>query len=258
MSLGTSSEQRETYRELLYRDYLATHSGDLGEARRSLHGAGPYLRRLIRKFLPQDRNIRILELGCGYGALLYWLTQAGYRCLEGIDRSPEQVEGAHQLGLDFVRQDDLMAHLAKRASASCDVVIAFDVLEHFAKEEALLFSDRVFRALAPGGIFIIHLPNGEGIFSGAVVYGDFTHEVTLTRKSLGQMLRCSGFSQVNTYEDTPVVHGMVSAGRYLMWKAFRTLLRVGYAAETGDIDPGLILTRNLLAVARKGLPGGQR
>lgn len=251
MSLGVSSEQREAYRERLYHHYLATHSGDLNEARRSLHAAAPFLRKLIKKHLPQDRNIRVLDLGCGYGAMLYWLKQAGYRRIEGIDRSAEQVEGAHGLGLDFVRQDDLLNHLAHRESESCDVVFALDVLEHFGKEEALQFGDLVYRALSPGGIFILHLPNGEGIFSGSVVFGDFTHEMTLNRRSLAQTLRCSGFSQINTYEDTPVVHGIVSAGRYLIWKAFRTVLRISYAAETGDTGRDLILTQSFLAIARK-------
>src|SRR5215472_12143952 len=125
MSVGSPAQQRDAYRERLYREYLANHSGDLKEARRALHGAAPYLKDLILKHLPQDKNVRILELGCGYGALLYWLKESGYRHLEGIDCSPEQVAGAHELGLDFVRQDDLMTHLAQRTPASCDVIIAF-------------------------------------------------------------------------------------------------------------------------------------
>jgi len=247
----TSAQERETYRDRLYQHYLAHHRGsDLMAASARLQGAYPYFKRLS-KHLPDNKNVRILDLGCGYGVWLYWLKQAGYHCLEGVDRSPEQVEAAHSLGLGFVKQGDIHDHLANCKPESCDVVLAFDVLEHHGKEEALQFTDEVFRILTPGGLFILHLPNGEGFLSGSIAYGDFTHELILNRHSLGQLLRCVGFSQICTYEDTPVVHGALSALRYLVWKTARTVLRIVYAAQTGDTNSGLILTQNFLAIARK-------
>jgi SAM-dependent methyltransferase len=247
----TSAQERETYRDRLYHHYLAHHRGaDLLEAPARLQGGYPYFKRLS-KHLPDDKNVRVLDLGCGYGVWLYWLKQAGYHCLEGIDRSPEQVEAAHGLGLDFVKQGDIQDCLDNRKPESCDVVLAFDVLEHFGKEEALRFADQVFRVLSPGGLFILHLPNGEGFLSGSIAYGDFTHELILNRHSLGQLLRCVGFSKICTYEDTPVVHGALSALRYVVWRAARIVLRIVYAAQTGDASRGLILTQNFLAIAHK-------
>lgn len=246
------TEPQQTYRERLYRHYLADLRGtDLHDLGATLSGTAPYLGKLIREHLPRDKSIRILDLGCGYGALLYWLKKAGYRCLEGVDRSPEQVEGAHSLGLDFVKQDDIMGHLIQRQSASCDVVFAFDVLEHFAKEEALRFADEVSRVLDHGGLFILHLPNGGGIFGGSVIHGDFTHELTLTSRSLGQILRCAGFSEVRTFEDRPIVRGLLSTARHVIWMLARTFWRIAYAAETGDLWGDLILSQNFLAVARR-------
>ena len=251
-TLGTTSaQQRETYRDRLYRRYLANHHGsDLLETRKRLEAAIPYFKRL-QKYVPEAKDTRVLDLGCGYGVWLYWLKKAGYLRLEGVDRSPEQVEAAHILGLNCVVEDDIRAYLAGRKPESCDVVLAFDVLEHFGKDEAFQFVDETFRVLAPGGLLILHLPNGEGFLSGCIAYGDLTHELIVTRKSLGQLLRCAGFSQVRTYEDTPVVHGLMSGARLLIWRTARIVLRIIYAAQTGDTDPGLILTQNFLAVAHK-------
>src|SRR6478736_7703937 len=124
-------QTRESYRERLYEHYLVNCRGvDLQEAHRALHSSAPYLKRLIRMHVPPDLNSTIVDLGCGFGALLYWLKKTGYTNLTGIDRSAEQVEGAHSLGLDFVRQGDITQHLAARPSSTCDVVFAFDVLEH--------------------------------------------------------------------------------------------------------------------------------
>src|ERR1700704_3229618 len=141
MNQSSVSHAREGYRERLYQHYLVNCSGvGLEEARRALHASAPYLKRLIKKHVPRERSTAILDLGCGFGALLYWLQKAGYTNLEGMDRSAEQVQGAHSLGLDFVQQGDITQHLAARASASCDVIFAFDVLEHFSKEEAMHFA----------------------------------------------------------------------------------------------------------------------
>lgn len=245
-------QTRESYRERLYQHYLVNCCGvDLLEARRALHASAPYLKRLIRKHVPSEPNTQILDLGCGFGALLYWLRQAGYTSLEGMDRSAEQVEGAHSLGLDFVQQGDIAKYLDARPSSTCDVVFAFDVLEHFSKEEAMQFVDEVFRVLRPGGRFILHLPNGEGIFAGSVACGDFTHELLLNRRSIAQLLRCVGFASINSYEDNPVVHGPASAARYLVWKMYRTFKAIAFAAETGELWDGPILTQNFLTVARK-------
>ena len=251
MITATFAQRREIYRERLYRHYQATHRGtNLLEVRERLRAARPYFKRLLKLF-PEDKDTCVLDLGCGYGNWLYWLKQAGYHNLEGVDCSPEQVEAAHSIGLDFVIRGDIKGHLADRKPASCDVILAFDVLEHFGKEEALEFADQVFRVLTPGGLLILHLPNGAGFLAGSIAYGDFTHELIVTKHSLGQLLRCAGFSQVRAYEDAPLVHGPLSTVRLLVWKVARIVLRTIHAAQTGDNDPELILTQNFLTIARK-------
>lgn len=246
-----SEQQRESYRERLYLHYVATHFGtDAAEVHSRVESAVHYFRRLL-KYIPKDKSAEILDLGCGCGSLLYWLKDAGYTSLEGIDRSPEQVAAAHSLGLTLVKAGDILDHVARREPESSDVVIAFDVIEHLEKEEAFELADGVFRVLRPGGLFILHLPNGEGLFSGCVAFNDLTHELILTSGSLGQLLRCVGFSDVSTYEDTPIVHGPISAARYVIWMVIKSILRLVYAAQTGNIGRELILSQNFLAIARK-------
>ena len=116
-------------------------------------------------------------------------------------------------------------------------MIAFDVLEHFRKDEALRFMDQVNRVLAPGGTVLIHTPNDFSPFSGRVGHRDFTHETVFTRDSLGQLLAACGFSRIECYEDQPVVHGMVSGLRWLLWRVLRGILRFYLAVETGDLAP---------------------
>lgn len=68
--------------------------------------------------------------------------------------------------------------------------------------------------------------------------------------SVRQVLVAAGFQEINVYPVEPVVHGLMSAGRYLLWKAIRLLLLLYLAAETGSFR-GYILTQNLIAAARR-------
>jgi predicted SAM-dependent methyltransferase len=116
--------------------------------------------------------------------LLLALKNAGRRSLTGVETSAEQVTFAHELGLDFVIQGDLLDALTERKENSQDIVVAFDVLEHFSQSEILAITDEVFRVLRRNGVFLIHVPNAEGIFPARVRFADFTHESAFTRDSL--------------------------------------------------------------------------
>lgn len=245
--------EHDIYRSRIYGSYVSGRTDTL--APDSLMGLAPrlpYLRWLVRTCMPADRAAAILDIGCGHGAILHALQQAGYRNARGVDGSAEQVQAAARLGIAGVQQGDLMQALRDTADASLDVVIAFDVIEHFTKAELIPLVDEVYRVLKPGGRWIVHAPNAEGPFGSRIRHGDFTHELAFTRTSLGQLLRASGFAQVGCFEDRPVPHGVKSLVRWLFWRMFRAALLFYLAVETGSLDRRVVLSQNLLAVAGKG------
>jgi cyclopropane fatty-acyl-phospholipid synthase-like methyltransferase len=145
----------------------------------------------VREHFPIDRDAAVLDVGGGHGALIHFAREAGYRNLRSVDRSPEQVAAAQRLGIEGVEEGDLGQVLRAQADASLDVVVAFDVIEHFTRDKLLPFVDQVHRVLKPGGRWIIHVPNGASPFFGAIRYGDLTHELAFTRTSLSQLLLSS-------------------------------------------------------------------
>ena len=215
----------------------------------SMRRGGAYLHRLVRRHFPLDRDAAILDLGCGHGSLIYHARRAGYGNIVGVDRSPQQVAEARRLGIEGVIEGDILDYLGSTRDASQDVVVTFDVIEHFTRQELLPFVDEVQRVLKPGAHWIIHTPNGESPLSNRIRYGDLTHEQAFTRTSLGQLLLASGFTSLECYEDTPVIHGLASALRFVAWKSIRGMLRFYLAAETGNSGASAIFTQNLLAVA---------
>jgi hypothetical protein len=161
------------------------------------------------------------------------------------------VAEAGRRGITGIMEGDVLQVLKSFSAESQDVVVAFDVLEHFTKDELLGCLDQVWRVLKTGGKCIIHAPNGASPFCGRIRYGDLTHELAVTQEALTQVCRACGFSRIFCYEDEPVPHGVKSGIRWLLWKGIRGLWRCYLAVETGAWDPGMIFSQNLFCVAIK-------
>ena len=240
------------YRSRIYGAYVSAHRQSLEPATlEGLKSRIPNLQKLIRQHFPQDRNAAILDLGCGNGALIHLARQIGYRNIWGVDISSEQVAAAKELRIEGIEESDIMVTLAKEPDETLDCLIAFDLIEHFNRNELISLIDAVHRVLRPGGCWIIHTPNAESPFGMRMRYWDITHELAYTRTSLSQLLLSSGFFRVDCYEDQPVPHGVKSAARWFLWAIIRSFLRFYIAVETGDTGRYAIFSQNILAVALK-------
>ncbi len=213
----------------------------------------PYVEKIIRDHFPTPKSLRILELACGPAPVLFLLKQRGYSNLVGIDTSPEQVALAHAVGLEKeVLQGDMLEFLNATELEEYDIIILFDILEHFDRIEQLDVLDKVFARLKPNGKCIMHVPNAEGCFGGRVLYSDITHKSAFTRRSMEQMLRTIGFEEIWCFEDKPISHGLFSIIRRTIWEVVTMGQVIALGAETGNIRRNnYILSQNMLAVAQK-------
>lgn len=244
------------WKDRLYDTYVSSGQAAARAVRNGTDGAdailrrqAPHLRRFISRHVPPDRDARIMDLGCGDGIFLHFLRRSGYLHTSGCDVSPEQVARAHRLGLTDVRQSTTDAFLESADNGSADVILLMDVLEHLTREELFHTLDGVFRVLRRGGLCLAHVPNAEGLYGMRIRYGDFTHEQAFTARSATQILRTIGFTDVRCHEDRPVVHGVRSLIRRVIWDVGSFPHRMLLAAETGEW--GFILSQNLLVKAIK-------
>lgn len=196
--------------------------------------------RRVRDWLPADRSVRCLDVGCGHGNVLHMLACNGYHDIQGVDASSEQVALAQRVCSNVVR-GDAFEYLVSRQGVF-DVVLAFDVIEHFTRAECLEFLELVFGALRPGGCCILQTPNADSPWCSSVRYGDLTHETAFSPQSLQIALRLVGFRQCECRETRPVAHGPASAVRWLVWQVLRLGMRTWNIVETGSAGSG-VLTR---------------
>lgn len=99
---------------------------------------------------------RILDLGCGDGALTKTLVDAGCQVV-GVDASPEMVAAAGELGLDAQRMDGHELQFEQEF----DAVFTNAALHWMKQPERVLAG--VWRALKPGGRFVGEFGGGGNV-----------------------------------------------------------------------------------------------
>lgn len=244
----------EKYRARIYRDYASSIEPTLRSAqtRESLSASDDAFERFHLHLLPTDKKAHIFDAGAGRGAFLDYLARKGYANALGVDRSPETVRRAKELGVRSLDLGDAGTHLAQHP-AYYDCVIALDVLEHLRKDEVMDFLDAVFKALKPGGMLVVQTANADGPLFGRMMYADFTHETAFTRYSLYQAFGATGFTESEFHPLGPVGSGFRACLRRQLWKLIRLGVNLYYHVETGSgiFHNDHILTLDFLGKTRK-------
>ena len=143
--------------------------------------------------LPDDKQAKILDVGCGDGKFLFFLEQKAYQKIEGLEISPQQAEEARKHIKRPIHVVDDTSSFLKKSLNTYDMITLNDVLEHIPKKEIVRFLKNIFDAIKPGGIAVINVPQIFGITSLYCRYNDFTHETIFTEMSLKQVLLSAGF-----------------------------------------------------------------
>ncbi len=233
------------YRKRLYEKYASKSEDSLKEQTLAEvdRWTRPY-KKYLKGWLPEDKQAVILDIGCGRGRLLRFLSEQGYTHVTGLDVSPEQVRRAQKLHPDVIQADAL--EYLNENKGRFDCIIAIDIIEHFRKDEVMGFLDVCHQALRPEGRLIIQTPNANSPWGLPVRYGDFTHEICFSPKSLSWLLRECGFVQIRMRELGPVPCGVLSSVRCVAWKFVRLVLAMYDMIETGSYGSG-IFTRVFIA-----------
>lgn len=248
MKHKTSSGQ--DYRQRAY-DYYRTTTVELSQrvSRMTLDAKVRQYRQRWGRFLPEDKDAPILDVGCGGGEFLYFLQQEGFTNLYGIDVSREQVEAARKLGLQNVELGDARTYLKQRTEAF-QVIAALSLLEHLKRDEMFALLGDVVQALRPGGLFLAVVPNSLSPFGARVRYGDITHEQSFTPESIMQICALVGLKPLAILERGPVVHGFVSGLRWIAWQVIRVFILLYLLAESADYR-WRVYTQDMRVIAQK-------
>lgn len=191
------------------------------------------------------RGQTVLDIGCGAGFLLRWLSQRPALRLYGVDACEGQAEYARAAApaAEVVVQDAIRFLDATRSRFGG--VFCIDMLEHVeTDEDCFRLLQATNNALEPGGFFVCRVPNAAHVLGSFSRYIDITRHRSFTSHSLRQALKASGFTNVRMIPHRSSSWlGTVRLG--LEYVLHRTLfLLSGYAAAD-------IYTQNVVAVGFK-------
>lgn len=142
----------------------------------------------------KNKNIRILDVGCGYGNILYALRNIGFTNIAGIDISRDAVDYCQEQGLNVKETDVLLFE----GDTKYDFVIMSHVLEHLPKENVIDVLRAVRKkVLAEAGELFIMVPNAQSNTGCYWAYEDFTHNTLFTGGSLLYVLRQAGYKKID-------------------------------------------------------------
>lgn len=146
--------------------------------------------------IPADKNITVLDIGCGLGQMLSKLKEQGYKRLKGIDISNESITFCREKGLDVDQITDIIDY-ARDSAVKYDCIIMSHVLEHIEKSKIIdtLISIKT-KLLSDKGIFLLMVPNAQSNTGAYWMYEDFTHTTLFTAGSALYVLKSAGFTHI--------------------------------------------------------------
>lgn len=180
--------------------------GSFEEARQAYSGSEYYLdaaktiQRLWGETGLTDGNLRVHEIGCGYGPVVHFLRQDDV-VATGSDLSLNAVEVARQLDNPHTEAMPLADYFAARPDDQINFFYMSHSLEHIPDPAALI--KQVYDHLPPGGLFLIRVPNGMHLTSRVRSLYEFTwlqypdHIHYFTPKSSLCLLEGAGYEVVS-------------------------------------------------------------
>jgi SAM-dependent methyltransferase len=168
---------------------------------------------IVSSFTQYRKTNRLLDLGCGSGALLQAAIGEGWQA-EGLDISPKVVEYASNLGLK-VKCSELEE--AGYPAGQFDVVVASELLEHLTHPRRLI--TEVARVLRPGGLFWTTTPHARGASARALGLGwsmlcPPEHLQLFSISGIKKLLSAGGFGRILVATE--------GANPVEIWNALRT------------------------------------
>lgn len=240
-------------------DWFYSHQFNLsakdgGTLKRDFDHSVRFYRALLREDLPTNKESRILDLPCGEGRMVYALKEMGYKHVSGYDLDKNRLKVGRKIGLP-VYEGDVFEVLRGAGDDSIDCIFAMDFIEHLDKEDVIRFLDETFRGIAPGGTLFIRTPCADNPFGIRDIFNDFTHKWAATSSVLDQLLRNTGFSEVQVFGEEPRLGMRFGFIRVFMHRIAAIAASL-FLKALGHSLPR-ISTTSMWAVARKSNTCGQ-
>ena len=208
-------------------------------------------RKCLEQFYPRGSKLRILDAGCGTGAVMGYL--ADYGSVTGLDYSAQALGFCRQRHRERLVQASVLC--LPYGDAKFDLIASFDVICVFGALDDTTALREFARVLAPGGRIILRLPGTPWLHGHHDAAVDIRQRYTV--RTLDAKLRAAGLvpDQV-TYANTFLFP--LAVAKRLSERLFPPQNGSDLTLGMGPFDGLLrmVLSSEAPLVARSGLPFG--
>lgn len=153
------------------------------------------IRKILHHFLPKDKPLNILEIGCGTGGNLSMLSEFGL--ISAMELNQEAREHANKKGVCQVKEGKLPDNIP--FLEKFDLICLFDVLEHI--EDDCIAVSKLKTLLHENGKIIFTVPAYQFLWSSHDE--DHHHKRRYTLKKLNKIFHQNGLKiNYSTYFNT--------------------------------------------------------
>lgn len=167
-------------------DYLLAKHSELEWSHWWFAGRRMILADILRRWLGDAKDLRMLDIGCGAGTMVEVLR--AYGTVAGMDTADKAVAYCRDRFPELEFSVGRVPEAVPR-DASLDLITAFDVIEHIPEEAPAVAG--LYDSIVPGGLFICTVPAYQWMWSP---HDELNHHCRrYTRPQLKASLAGAGF-----------------------------------------------------------------
>jgi 2-polyprenyl-3-methyl-5-hydroxy-6-metoxy-1,4-benzoquinol methylase len=213
----------------------------------------PYLELNYRRLLPKDQDARILDIGCGDGYVITYLSALGYRNIIGIERDADALARLSPPPGVTLRQMDITADDLAKETGRCDLIIMREMIYYFPRQGVSAVMRAVAGALKLGGRVIIEAFNGTLLCAQFTAAKDLGILTIYNEHSLRHLLTGAELEVERIEAQKIVLRGGLRSILYRLSRwIWITILKTIYMLESGiGGEFPTLYTKSIIAVGRK-------
>ena len=205
-----------------------------------------------RRFLPQTLSAPILDLGCGEGDLLRYLSSLGYRHAIGVDRDKKAVTALDGLPGVTVKVAEANAGSLEHYRGGWALIVAKQMIYYFDRREAPALVAGLARELESEGRLIVEVFNGALLSSRFTELKDPAILTAYTENGLKRLLEDNGFVVEHLFGAVLRGNGLKGALYFAAQSLWFRLYRLMLILERGrDAELPRISSKSIIAVAKR-------
>lgn len=202
-----------------------------------------------RRFLPEDLNAPILDIGCGQGDFVRYVHGLGYRNITAVDIEEQTVLSLQGLQGVTARCHEIGGELPPDLAGPWELIVAKQMIYYLDRRQAAAFVRSISRSLAGDGRLLVEIFNGALLSSRFTELKDPAILTAYTELGLKRLLEWNGLKVERLF-------GAQSGGSWLyrlLRSAWFSAYRMLLILERGrDDELPRIGQKSIIAVARRG------